>query len=165
MYNWRLDSWPNFSYSTDNLPPIVIAFAKEFGIAKGLITGLNEDLKQKTLVEILISEAIKTSEIEGECMSREDATSSIKKNLGLKDAKIVSHKRAVRIAELMTTIQQDETEELSLKMILQCHQILMERFPKISAGAWRKGGEPLQIVSGTWGEETIHFVAPLPPGA
>src|SRR5690606_1117012 len=138
MYNWQLDSWPNFSYSTDNLPPIVIAFAKEFGIAKGLMTGLNEDLKQETLVEILISEAIKTSEIEGEYMSREDLMSSIKKNLGLKDAKIVSDKKAAGIAQLMTTIRQDSMKELSLEMMLQWHQTLMEGFPKIGRASCRE---------------------------
>lgn len=157
MYNWQLDSWPNFKYSTDNLPPIVIAFAREFGIANGLMTGLNEDLKQVTLIEILIAEAIKTSEIEGEYMSREDVMSSIKKNLGLKDAKIVSDKRASGIAKLMTTIRQDTMEELSLEMILGWHQILMEGFPKINAGAWRKGEEPMQIVGG---KETVHYQAP-----
>lgn len=84
MYNWQYDSWPTFSYSVENLHSIAIAFAKEFGVSNGLITGLNEDLKQETLIEILIAEAIKTSEIEGEYMSREDVMSSIKKNLGLK---------------------------------------------------------------------------------
>src|SRR5690606_24163303 len=102
MYNWQFDSWPNFNYSVEKLPPIAVAFAKEFGIAKGLMTGLNEDLEQETLVEILIAEAIKTSEIEGEYMSREDVMSSIKKNLGLTDVKIVSDKRAAGIAKLMT---------------------------------------------------------------
>ena len=160
MYNWQLDSWPNFNYSTDNLSPIAVAFAKEFGIAKGLITGLNEDLKQETLVEILITEAIKTSEIEGEYISRENLMSSIMKNLGLKDAKTVSDKRAEGIAQLMTTVRQDAMEKLSLEMILQWHQILMEGFPKINAGEWRKGEEPMQIVSGAWGKETIHYEAP-----
>src|SRR5690606_19910000 len=157
MYNWQLDSWPNFDYSTDTLSPIAVAFAKEFGIAKGLMTGLNEDLKQEILVEILITESIKTSEIEGEYISREDLMSSIKKNLGLKDATIVSNKKAAGIAQLMTTIRQDVMEKLSLEMILQWHQILMEGFPRINAGAWRKGEEPMQIVGG---KETIHYEAP-----
>src|SRR5690606_37140821 len=146
MYNWQLDAWPNFNYSTDNLTPIAVAFAKEYGTAKGLMTGLNDDLKQETLVEILISEAIKTSEIEGEYISRADLMSSIKKNLGLKDATIVSIKKPAGIAQLMTTIRQDVMEKLSLEMMLQWHQILMEGFPKIIAGAWRKGEEPMQIV-------------------
>src|SRR5690606_32867250 len=137
-----------------------IAFAKEYGAANGLMTGLNEDLKQETLVEILIAEAIKTSEIEGEYMSREDVMSSIKKNLGFKDVKIISDKRAAGIAKLMTTIREDAIEELSLDMILNWHQILMEGFAKINAGKWRKGEEPMQIVSGTWGKETVHYEAP-----
>jgi len=40
--------------------------AEELGLVNGLFTGLNDDLKQETIIEILISEAIKSSEIEGE---------------------------------------------------------------------------------------------------
>src|SRR5690606_20855811 len=71
--------------------------------------------------------------------------------------KIVSDKRASGIAKLMTTIRQDTMEELSLEMILGWHQILMEGFPKINAGEWRKGVEPMQIVGG---KETVYFEAP-----
>ena len=35
-----------------------------------------------TLVEVMVNEAIKTSEIEGEYLSRQDVMSSIKRNLG-----------------------------------------------------------------------------------
>lgn len=45
-------------------------------------------------------------------------------------------------------------------MILQWHQILMEGFPKINAGEWRKGEEPMQIVSGALGKETVLYEAP-----
>ncbi|MNK36660.1 Adenosine monophosphate-protein transferase SoFic [compost metagenome] len=160
MYNWQYKKWPDFTYSTEELQPISIAFAKALGGINGLMTGLTEDLKQETLIEILISEAIKTSEIEGEYMSREDVMSSIKKNLGLKDDKIVRDKRVAGIAKLMTTIRKSPNEELTIEMILYWHEILMEGFPKISAGVWRKGDEPMQVVSGAYGKEMVHYEAP-----
>jgi len=160
MYNWQYKEWPGFTYSTEELQPISIAFAKELGSINGLMTGLTEDLRQETLIEILISEAIKTSEIEGEYMSREDVMSSIKRNLGLRDDKIVSDKRVAGIAKLMTTIRKNATEELTIEMILYWHEILMEGAPKISAGVWRKGQEPMQVISGAYGKETVHYEAP-----
>lgn len=160
MYNWQYKEWPHFNYSTEKLQPISIAFAKELGNVNGLITGLNEELRQETLIEILISEAIKTSEIEGEYMSREDVMSSIKKNLGLKDDKVVYDKRVAGVAKLMTTVRENAKEELTVKMILYWHEILMGGFPKINAGSWRKGQEPMHVISGAYGKEIAHYQAP-----
>jgi Fic family protein len=160
MYNWQYKKWPHFTYSIEKIHPISIAFAKELGNVNGLMKGLNEELKQETLIEVLISEAIKTSEIEGEYMSREDVMSSIKRNLGLKEDKIVRDKRVAGIAKLMTTIRQNATQELTIEMILNWHEILMEGSPKITPGAWRKGQEPMQVISGAYGKEIVHYEAP-----
>jgi Fic family protein len=160
MYNWQYKEWPHFTYATEELQPVSIAFAKELGSVNGLMTGLNEELKQETLIEMLISEAIKTSEIEGEYMSREDVMSSIKRNLGLKDDKIVRDKRVAGVAKLMTTIRKDATQELTIEMILCWYEILMEGFPKITAGVWRKRQEPMQVISGAYGKEIVHYEAP-----
>jgi Fic family protein len=135
-------------------------FAQEFGLVNGLVMGLNEELKQETMLEILISEAIKTSEIEGEYMSREDVMCSIKNNLGIKPTVIVKDKRASGIAKLILGVNRDITQHLNLEKILSWHKILMEYEPKINAGEWRKGVEPMQIVSGAYGREIVHYEAP-----
>lgn len=83
IYKWQQKEWTKFTYTVDKLHQIAVLFAQKYGLDNGLILGLNEELKQETLLEILISEAIKTSEIEGEYMSREDIMSSIKNNLGV----------------------------------------------------------------------------------
>jgi len=160
MYNWQHKEWPNFSYKVEKLQEITILFAQEFGLVNGLVLGLNEKLKQETMLEILISEAIKTSEIEGEYMSREDVMSSIKNNLGIKPTLIVKDKRASGIAKLMLEVTQDINQYLNLEKILRWHKILMEYDSKIHAGEWRKGIEHMQVVSGAYGREIVHYEAP-----
>ena len=54
MYNWQFKNWPNFIYSVEKLQKISVAFAQEFGLVNGLLTGLNNELKQETILEILI---------------------------------------------------------------------------------------------------------------
>jgi len=66
MYNWQFKDWPNFSFTLDNLQSISISFAEELGLVNGLVTALNDDLKQETVVEILISEACKSSAKSGQ---------------------------------------------------------------------------------------------------
>jgi Fic family protein len=160
MYNWQLKEWPDFTYNVDKLQETAMLFAQEFGLVNGLVLGLTEELKQETVLEILISEAIKTSEIEGEYMSREDVMSSIKNNLGIKPAIPVKDKRASGIARLMLEINQNADQDLSLDKICHWHQILMEYNPKVNAGEWRKGAEPMQVISGAYGNEVVHYEAP-----
>jgi Fic family protein len=160
MYNWQYKDWPNFRFTLENLPTISISFAEELGVVNGLITGLNDDLKQETIIEILISEAIKSSEIEGEYMSRIDMMSSIKRNLGLRSDIKVTDKRVAGMARLMTEVRESYLNDLSLDMILNWHKILMESFLTINAGQWREGSEPMQVVSGAYGREVVHYEAP-----
>lgn len=160
MYNWQHKEWPKFTYKVERLHEIAILFAQELGMVNGLVLGLNEELKQETVLEILISEAIKTSEIEGEYMSREDVMSSIKNNLGIKPTVIVKDKRVSGVAKLMLEVNQDIHQHLNLEKILSWHKILMEYDPKINAGEWRKGTESMQVVSGAYGREVVHYEAP-----
>lgn len=160
MYNWQFKNWPNFTYSIEKLQEISVAFAQEYGAINGLMTGLDEELKQETLLEMLIEEAIKTSEIEGEYMSREDVMSSIKNNLGIHENPAVKDKRASGVAKLMVEINQKTAVPLTLDLLCHWHQILMEHNQKVNPGLWRRGEEPMQIVSGAYGREVVHYEAP-----
>lgn len=160
MYNWQFKGWPQFSYLLEKVQGLAVSFAEELGLVNGLTTALKEDLKQEMLIEILISEALKTSEIEGEYMSRIDVMSSIKRNLGLKDDTKISDRRVAGIAALMTNVRRSYKDDLSVQMILDWHQVLMESFSGVNAGQWRKGEEAMQVVSGAYGREIIHFEAP-----
>lgn len=160
MYNWQFQKWPNFTYNVDGLQNNVVAFAKELGEIKGLILGLPEKIKQEPLLEIMISEAIKTSEIEGEYMSREDVMSSIKNNLGLHKTIIVKDKRASGIAQLMIEVRNDIEKPLTIDIIQHWHNLLMEAYSNINGGKWRVGEAPMQIISGAYGREVVHYEAP-----
>ncbi|MET3115765.1 Fic family protein [Pedobacter sp. CG_S7] len=159
-YIWQQKNWPKFTYSVDKLQQISISFAQELGLVNGLVLGLNEELKQEALLELLISEAIKTSEIEGEYMSREDVMSSIKNNLGLQTYIRVKDKRASGVAMLMTEINQSIDQNLNIEMLYYWHKLLLAHNIKINAGVWRTGEEPMQVVSGAFGKEEVHYEAP-----
>lgn len=76
-YNWQLPEWPRFFFETTDVQPLILEFAKETGEIDGIIQGLPNHLKQETLLQLMMSEALKTSEIEGEYISREDVISSL----------------------------------------------------------------------------------------
>jgi Fic family protein len=113
-------------------------------------------------VDILLSEAIKTSEIEGEFLSRVDVMSSLKKNLGIHEEqpRLVKDNRATGIAQLIVAVRQTWNEPLSETMLFSWHEMLMQGNRYIQAGKWRTGTEPMQVVSGALGKEIVHFEAP-----
>lgn len=159
-YIWGHKNWPEFHYSTTEFKEVVISFAEKLGVVNGLLMGLKEELYQEAFIELLIMEAIKTSEIEGEYMSREDVISSIKNNLKLQATVPVKDKRVIGVAKLMTAIKEDLNKDLSLEMISHWHELLVGHNKNISTGKWRTGKEPMQIVSGSYGREIVHFEAP-----
>ncbi len=50
--------------------------------------------------------------------------------------------------------------KLSEALIKHWHQLLFAGSKTINAGKWRTGNEPMQVVSGKTGKETVHFEAP-----
>lgn len=160
-YNWQLKDWPSFQYNVEVLQPLILEFGLEWGEMKGLNQGLSKELEEETLIDVMVSEAIKSSAIEGEFYSREDVMSSIKNKLGL-DAKPfkIRDRNAAGISELMIRVRKTYMEPLSTEMLKDWHAALMANARNMEVGDWRKGQEPMQVVSGPLGRETVHFEAP-----
>jgi Fic family protein len=160
-YNWQQKDWPQFRFSLEKVEDEIIAFSEKVGRVSGVLEALPEETKQETLVEIILTEAIKTSEIEGEFPHRKDVLSSIRKNLGLHyKADAIKDKSAIGLAELMIDVRNTFRDQLTEKKLFQWHMMLLRENKRIQAGEWRKHEEPMQVISGAIGKEKIHFEAP-----
>ena len=82
-YNWQQKDWPNFQYQTADIENMLFDFAQRTGRISGVLEGLSETEQTEAVINLMVSEAMKTSEIEGEYLSRNDVMSSIKRNLGI----------------------------------------------------------------------------------
>lgn len=162
VYNWQLKGWPNFTYDVSGVQLSILAFAQETGEVDGLIQGLPDALKQETLLQLMLSEAVKTSEIEGEYLSREDVMSSIRNNLGLNDTPVyVKDQRASGVAQLMVEVRKGFQEPLTPDMLKAWHRLLFAATTsRVNPGEWRQGDAPMQVVSGAYGREIVHYEAP-----
>lgn len=161
IYNWQHADWPHFSYSLSGLEEKLFEFAEKTGRLSGILESLPADVRQETLIELMIKEALKTSEIEGEYMSRADVLSSIRKNLGLHHVPMkIRDARAAGIAALMIDVRDTFREPLSSAKLFEWHRMLFSGRQNILIGAWRTHPEPMQVVSGALGKEKVHFEAP-----
>lgn len=160
-YNWQIPNWQKFVYDDSIIDSLCIDFAFETGEVKGLVDSLPTVIQQETILQFMIAEAIKTSEIEGEFFSRQDIMSSIKKNLGVDGGfGQIRDKNAQGIGKLMVMVRNSYPEQLTEIMIKEWHSILMEYSKGVNPGDYRIGKEPMQIVSGPYSKEIIHFEAP-----
>lgn len=161
MYNWQSMEWANFQYNKLEISKIVPVFLEKTGEMDKLLQNLNTSEQQTELIRFMISEAITTSEIEGVFLSRQDLMSSIKNNLGLNTPlKTVKDKRAVAVSNLLITVRSSYKKQLTETDIKQWHSLLFDGDKTVKAGKWRTGDAPMQVVSGAYGREVVHYEAP-----
>jgi Fic family protein len=160
MYNWQHKNWPEFTFDSSSIDNALMKFMLKAGELKGIISALPEDISTETIIQIMVSEAIKTSEIEGEIINRIDVMSSIRKNLGLPISKEPKDKNAIGLSQLIIDVRNTYRQPLTEGKILEWHKLLMGNNHRINAGQWRKGTEPMQVISGSASNPKVHFEAP-----
>lgn len=161
MYNWQQPDWPEFRFDLQEIEDALFAFAEETGHVSGILKTMPEDMQMEAILDLMVSEAIKTSEIEGEYLSRPDVVSSIRNNLGLNEThEMIKDKKAQGAGELMVLVRKTFELPLREETLFSWHSILLGESKRIKIGVWRTHDEPMQVVSGAIGKEKIHFEAP-----
>ena len=158
-YNWQQKNWKKFQYDSTLFEQMAMEFLEISGQSFGYLKSLSEINQEESIITILVKEAIKTSEIEGEFISRADVISSIKRNLGYNIPK-VRDKRSEGIATLLVKSRENFKEKLSEETLFDWHKLLMQGSPIFEIGQWRTHAEPMQVISGAMGKERVHFEAP-----
>ncbi len=162
-YNWQQPDWPTFQYDVSIIDELLFAIAEKTGLINGKLSHLTENLKTETMINLMVEEAVKTSEIEGEYISRPDIRSSIKNHLGLNQDPVRVHdKRAQGVAELMLDVRNTFNQSLTEEKLFDWHLMLLSASPNhnLRVGCWRTHEEPMQVVSGHQGRWIVHYEAP-----
>lgn len=74
-YSWQQCAWPEFRFELVGIEGVLIAFAEKAGQVSGVLKSLPDGLRGEAILDVMIAEAVKTSEIEGEYVSRPDVAS------------------------------------------------------------------------------------------
>jgi Fic family protein len=166
-YVHELSNWPIFEWDQHGLAKQLAAVRHRQGRLIGRMHQIGFPLREEAVLETLTEDVLKSSEIEGETLDKEQVRSSIARRLGMDAAALPSADRDVEgVVEMMLDATQKYQEKLTRDRLLAWHASL---FPtgrsgmrKIIVGAWRdeKSG-PMQIVSGPHGRERVHYEAPV----
>ncbi len=161
LYNWQQAHWPNFEYEAARFEAHFGHLSEMVGKSHGLWQGLAATQREDSIIELLVQEALKTSAIESEMISKPDLISSIRRNLGYPTPSIVIKDQAAQgIADLMVMSRKSFADSLTETMLFDWHRMLMRGNLRINIGQWRSHAEPMQVVSGAIGREQVHFEAP-----
>ena len=161
MWNWQQPDWPLFRWEQEALEGMEKQFLHQAGTVVGALKHIDEDEKVGLTVELISTEAVKTSEIEGDILDRESVQSSIRQNFGL----AIDNKR-IRpaeqgIGEMMVDLYRTFDQSLSHKQLFIWHKMLTSgRRDLNDIGRYRTHGETMQVVSGYAHEPKVHFEAP-----
>jgi len=162
-YLWQQPEWTDFKCDSSVLLEVHGQCRYEQGLLRAQVEALGLEERLEAQAEVLVEEAMKTSEIEGENLDRQQVRSSVARRLGLPDAGLRQPERSV---EGLVQILLDATQNYSAPLTsgrLKGWQAAL--FPtgysgmhKIIVGDWRQG--QMQVVSGPVGREKVHFEAP-----
>lgn len=164
QYIWQRSEWPNFIWDNDAVDQNTYDYALEASGLVGEVKHLSEADKTDALIDLMVSEAVKTSQIEGENFDRADVRSSIRNQLGLNATpEAVRDPKANGVAALMISVRDYFARGLTEERLCEWQdQIIVGPYErsKLDVGQWRTSREPMQIVSGAIGKEKVHYEAP-----
>lgn len=131
----------------------------------GRASSLGIDLDLEVHAATVALDAVTTAAVEGERLDPEGVRSSVAHHLGLPNAGRVQPTRQVDgLVQLLLDATGRAQEPLTAARLHGWHAAL---FPTghsgihpIRVGAWREGSEPMRVVSGPFGAQTVHFEAP-----
>lgn len=161
IWNWQQPDWPNFSWNSQALMEQERDFLLQAGELVGAYKHVGQADRDTVKIELISEEAVKTSKIEGEILSRESVQSSLRHQLGLgaKEPGIDPAERGV--AEMMIDLYRNYELALTDETLFAWHRMLLagER-GAVAVGRWRTNPDAMQIVSGPDYRRRVHFEAP-----
>lgn len=165
-FTHRLPDWPAFRWDRAAVDGRLADIRHRQGRLLGRMESLGFELQREAELESLTLEVVKTSEIEGESLDAGQVRSSLARRLGIETAGEIDVGRDVDgLVEMMLDATRNLAEPLSDQRLFGWHAAL---FPtgrsglrKLVVGAWRtEAAGPMQVVSGPYGREQVHFEAP-----
>jgi Fic family protein len=166
MYIHQRDNWPHFTWDDSTLTTLLSGVRHDQGRLLGQMEALGFNLQQEATLATLTQDILKTSEIEGEKLDSHQVRSSIARRMGLDIAAVPKVERSVEgIVEVMMDATRGYRGPLNEERLFGWHAALFPTgrngMQRITVGNWRGDANgPMQVVSGSYGRERVHFEAP-----
>jgi Fic family protein len=165
-YIYERPDWPDFHWDIERISRPLVEARHQQGRLIGRMEGLGFQLRTEAILHTLTEDVLKSSEIEGEKLNRDQVRSSIARRLGIDIGGLTPADRDVEgVVEMMLNATQRYDRPLTARRLFDWHAALFPTgrsgISKIKIGAWRDDTKgPMQVISGPIGKQRIHYEAP-----
>jgi len=159
---WQQPDWPDFRYDQRALEERELQFRLNSERLSGSFDALPMASQEDATIDLMLSEAIKTSAIEGEDLDRESVRSSLLSLMTSDSIPDNADQKAAGAASLLVDVRRNWQISLTHDLLgkWQSMAVPEQRYTPILRGAYRNDPSPMQIVSGPYGREKVHYEAP-----
>jgi Fic family protein len=162
--------WPKFDWDQTRLAQQLAAVRHRQGRLIGRMQALGFALREEAVLNTLTEDVLKSSEIEGEVLDKDQVRSSIARRLGIEAGALTAADRNVEgVVEMMLDATQKYQEPLTDERLFGWHASLFPTgrsgMSKITVGTWRDDRlGPMQVVSKASSDmPRVHYEAPAAP--
>lgn len=165
MYIHERDNWTVFHWNASELTVLLEEVNRKQGLLYGRLASLGFDSKLKAMAENLTYDVVYSSEIEGIRLNVDEVRSSIARKLGIENIKqtVPSHYVDSVVAVMLDAVShynQTLTKEKICAWQAAFFPTGFSEGSQIEVGRYRTNEE--HIISGMFGREKIHYIAPAP---
>jgi Fic family protein len=166
MYIHESEQWPKFDWNQGRVAEQLAGVRHRQGRLLGRMEALGFPSRGEAVLQTLAQEVMKSSEIEGEVLNKEQVRSSLARRLGIDIGALTPADRDVEgVVEMMLDATQRYAKPLTKERLFDWHAGLFPTgrsgLARITVGAWRDDATgPMRVVSGPMGHERVHFEAP-----
>ncbi|HHH18963.1 MAG TPA: Fic family protein [Campylobacterales bacterium] len=160
---WQHERYPQFPYDQTQLTHLLSSLDYNRGLLDGISKLFREEEIKEVEIEVLIEEAMNTSEIEGEYFRRDSVRSSVRKKLDETfslDQDSSTHRSDALIAILLDCNL--NREPLTIERLHGWHNALFvggyDVLQQINVASFR-AEDKMEVVSGAIGHEKVHYLA------
>ena len=166
MCIWERANWPHFTWSEVELSAKLASTRHLQGRLLGGMEALGFKLREEAAFETLIQDVVTTSEIEGEKLDTQQVRSSLARRLGMDVGALPAVDRHVEgVVDMMLDATGQFLNPLTADRLFGWQAALFPTgrsgLSKIRVGCWRDDTNgPMQVVSGSYGRQRVHYQAP-----
>ncbi|MEF8802835.1 MULTISPECIES: Fic family protein [Bacteroides] len=165
MFIHEIENWTSFRWNADSLSDAIARTNRAIGYLTGRLSTIGFDSQMAATVEAVTHDVVSSSEIEGITLNTEEVRSSVARKLGVTvpDTKEPTH-YVDGVVEMMLDAVMNYDTPLNHDRLFGWHAALFPTgksgFSDIVVGRYRD--ESMEVVSGTFGRERVHYRAPEP---
>src|SRR6202451_1351274 len=142
IYIHERAGWPGFRWDHERISALLVNVRHRQGRLTGRRESLGFQLRAEAVLDSLTEEVLKSSEIEGEKLDRDQVRSSIARRLGLDIGGLTPADRNVEgVVEMMLDATQGYDKPLTARRLFDWHAALFPTgrsgMSKIRVGVWR----------------------------